>query len=267
MFEQERKGANELPHRREDLESLAIRMQLGKHRDEVREIIDRHRAELPQEASRETRVWRLALHRMDLRGYERQDPPEGAQMEGGEDVGNRVYLGPGKMEADVREMVEEAAGSFEAVNRYLGLTSLARRMWERDASVAEVEWRVSLLAKAQAVEAELDEAEDLYRDGPGFAAAVCIRDHLDELDAPHFEWCARRVDLEVRRKAETVDQVDRLGRMLRADRVCASVVPLLAVQLRKPEGVDLGALLSASPYPSHRRGGGVRVQRARGVCR
>ena len=246
LFEQERKAAIELPHRREDLESLAVRMQLGKHRHEVWEIIDRHRAELPREPREETRVWRLALHRMDLRGYKPQDFPEGAKVEGGGDAENRVYLGPGKMETDVREMVEEATGSLEAVNRYLGLKMLAMKIWERDASVGEVKWRTSLLAEAQAVETEFDEAEDFCRDGPGFAAAVCIRDHLDELDDMDFEWCARRVDLEVRRNAETVEQADRLGRIMRADRLCASVVPVLAVHSRKAEGVYPSALLSVS---------------------
>ena len=246
LFEQERRESNELPHRREDLESLAVRMQLGRHRDEVLEIIDRYRAALPEEPREETRVWRLALHRMDLRGYEPQDPPDGAQRRDGGDATNRIYFGPGKLETDVQKMVEKATGSLEATNRYLGLKNLAMKMWRRDAAVAHVEWRTSLLAEAQAVEAEFDEAEEFSRGGPGFTAAVCIRDHLDELDDADFEWCARRVDMEVRRKAEAVELTDRLGRSLRADRVCASVVPLLAVHSRKAGGVDTSDLLSVS---------------------
>ena len=246
LFEQERKEANELSHRREDLESLAVRMQLGKHRDEVWEIIDRHRAELPGEPREETRVWRLALHRMDVRGYEPQEAPEGARFEGGGDARHGVYFGPGKMETDVREMVEAAAGTLEAVNRHLSLANLARKMWERDESVAEVDWRASLLATAQAVEGEIDRAEEFRRDGPGLAAAVCIRDHLEELDDSQLEWCARRVDLEVRRKAKTVELAERLGRIVRADRMCASVVPALVVHSRKAVGVDPITLLSVA---------------------
>ena len=144
-------------------------------------------------------------------------------------------------------MVENATGSLEATSRHLGLKNLAMKMWQRDASVGEVEWRASLLVEAQAVEAEFEEADEFSRDGPGFAAAVCVRDHLDELDDVDFEWCARRIDLEVRRQAETVELTVRLGKNnLRADRVCASVVPLLAVDSRKAEGVDSIALLSVS---------------------
>lgn len=241
LFEQERVESNELPHRQENLESLAVKMQFGKDRGEVWAIIDRHRERTSAESDEDTRVWRLALHRMDVRGFEPQDAPDGAEK--GDSDEKRIYFGPGKIEADIQEMVDESARSSGVLGRHLGLQSLARKMWERDASVREVDWRTSLLTEAQAV-AELDEADEFYRDGPGFAAAVCIRDYLNELDEGEFEWCARRVDFEVRRKSTTTDRYDRFGRSLRADRVCASVVPLLAVHPARAHGVDPTGLLS-----------------------
>ena len=246
MFEQERSASNELPHRREDLESLAVRMQLTERRDGVWAIIDRHRSEASVEPGEDTRVWRLALHRMDIRDFEPQNAPEGTEDEGGEDPRRRIFFGPGKMEPDVQEMVDETAKSFGSMDRYVKLQNLARKMWRQDPSVGEVDWKTSLLAEAQAVERELDEAEEFYRDGQGFAAAACIRDHLGELGETDFEWCARRVDFEVRRRSETADHIDRVGRMMTADRVCASVVPVLAVHPRKVDGVDAMALLSLS---------------------
>lgn len=250
LFEEERGKSNELPHRVEDLEALAVRMQFGEHREAVWEILDRHRAEVAHDGSAESRVWRLALHRMDVRGYERQDAPGGSDEDGPGDGGQRVFFGPGKMEADVREMVAEASASGATMNRHLGLANLARRMWERDASAAEGDWRASLLAEAQAVERELGEPEEFARDGPGFAAAVCVRDHLDELDDAEFAWCARRVDFEVRRGSDRVDPADRLGRIESADRFCASVVPLLAAQPRQVDGIDaMGLLALALTHP------------------
>lgn len=246
MFEQERSASNELPHRREDLESLAARMQLTEHPDGVWAIIDRHRAEASAEPGEDTRVWRLALHRMDIRDFEPQDAPEGAEDEGGEDPGRRIYFGPSKMEPDVQEMVDETAKSFGSMNRYVKLQNMARKMWKQDPSVGEVDWKTSLLAEAQAVERDLGETEEFYRDGQGFAAAVCIRDHLDELGHADFEWCAGRVDFEVRRRSKTADYIDRIGRQMTADRVCASVVPVLAVHPRKVDGVDARTLLSLS---------------------
>jgi len=243
LFEQERVASNKLPHRREDLESLAVRMQFEKHRDEVWAIIDRHRERASAESDEDTRTWRLALHRMDVRGFEPQDVPVGSETTDSEAEEDRIYLGPGRMEADVQELVEESAISSSVVGRYLELQNLATKMWEGDASVREVDWRTSLLTEAQAV-ADLGEADEFCRDGPGFAAAVCIRDHLNELNQAEFEWCAQRVDSEVRRKSTTTDRVDRLGRSLRADRVCASVVPLLAVHPVRAHGIDPTALLS-----------------------
>ena len=76
------------------------------------------------------------------------------------------------------------------------------------------------------------------------AAAACIRDHLDELDDAQFEWCAWRVDFEVRRSSETMDITDRVGRTERADRFCASVVPLLAAHARRVNGIDARGLLA-----------------------
>jgi len=180
---------------------------------------------------------------MDVRGFEPQDAPAGSETGDSEGIEDRIYLGPGKMEADGQEMVDESARSSSVVGRYLALQNLARKMWEGDASVRDVDWRTSLLAEAQAVE-EMDEANEFCRDGPGFAAAVCIRDHLNELDQPDFEWCAQRVDFEVRRKSATTDRVERVGRSLRADRVCASVVPLLAVHPVRANEIDAAALLS-----------------------
>ena len=250
LFERERVKSNELPHRREDLESLAVRMQFGEHREAVWEILDRHRAEVPDDGSEASRIWRLALHRMDVRGYVPQDSPEGSGEDESGDGHKGVYFGPGKMEADVQEMVDEASASAATLNRHLGLSNLARKVWEREASVGEVDWRTALLAEAQAVERELDEPEEFSRDGPGFAAAVCIRDHLDELNDTQFAWCVRRVAFEVRRSSGSADLVDRVGRIQRADRICASVAPLLAAQLRQVDGVDtMGLLALALTHP------------------
>ena len=244
LYEKERMASNRRTHRREDLQSLAVRMQLGDQREAVWNIIDRHRAELPAEPAEDSRVWRLALHGMDVRGYVPMEEPEGHESGDGEYAGDRVYLRPGKMEADVQKMVDEAASSSGSVGRYLGLQNLAWKLWDGDTSVGEVDWRASLLTEAQAIECELDEAEEYCRDGPGLAAAVCIRDHLEELDDVGFEWCVKRVDIEVRRRSATTDSVDRFGRSLRADRVCASVVPMLASHARTVEGVDARALLA-----------------------
>ena len=242
-FEQERKASNKRSHRRRDLEHLAVKRQFGKDRDEVWAIIDRYREQASAESDEDTRQWRLALHRMDIRGFEPQDAPAGADIGDSEAGEARIYFGLGRVEDDVQEMVDESARSSGVISRFLALKNLARKMWERDSSVGEVDWRTSLLTEAQAV-VEQGEPQGFYRDGPGFAAAVCIRDYLNELDDREFRWCARRVDFEVRRKSTTTDRHGRLQRSLRADRLCASVVSLLAVHPATADVVDATALLS-----------------------
>ena len=103
-------------------------------REEVWAIIDRHREQASAESSESTRMWRLALHRMDVRGLELQSALTGAkeaEAGGGEDTGQRVYLGTGKMDSDVQEMVDNWSESAERSNRHLELWNLAQRMWNK----------------------------------------------------------------------------------------------------------------------------------------
>ncbi|MCG7878025.1 MAG: ATP-binding protein [Candidatus Thiodiazotropha taylori] len=241
IYEQERKQSNSRKHRREDLESLAVRMQLTDLREDVWQIIDRHRSELPDDQDEGTLVWRLALHRMDVRGYRPVDAPESASEESTEDVGNRVYLGPGEIEPDVQRIVDENSESQAITNRHLGLVNRARNAWQDRSSKESAEWK-ALLGEAQAIERELGEPEDYCRGGAGIVAAVCVRDHVDELNNEELNWCARRIELEVRQNATDPDDTTRVGRggILWPDRACASVVPLLAVH----ERCDAQALLA-----------------------
>src|SRR5690606_34106493 len=71
VYDAERKAADARPHRRDDLETAIANLQLGPLAPRVFEILDRHRAEMPplEEQDEDDRIWRLALHRMDLRQY------------------------------------------------------------------------------------------------------------------------------------------------------------------------------------------------------
>jgi len=241
IYEQERKQSNGRKHRREDLESLAVRMQLTDLREDVWQIIDHHRSELPDDQDEGTLVWRLALHRMDVRGYRPLDAPESASEKSTEDVGNRVYLGPGKIEPDVQRIVDENSETQAIINRHMGLLNQARNAWKDGSSRESAEWR-ALLGEAQAIERELGEPEEFCRGGPGMVAAVCVRDHIDELNDEDLNWCVQRIELEVRQNATDPDDTTRIGRggILWPDRACASVVPLLAVH----ERCDAQALLA-----------------------
>ena len=252
LYEQERTTADELPHRKEDLEMLAVRLQFTEHRDEIWSIIDQHRDKLSAGSGEDTRVWRLALHRMDARDFEPKHISATVEGDGREGTSHRVVLVPAKLEADVQEMVEQTERSAAPLGRYLGLQNRARKAWDRDGSVEPLDWKESLLGEAQAIERELEEAEEFYRDGQGLASAVCIRDHLAELSQSDFEWCVSRVDFEVRRKSTGIGYLDREQRTAGADCVCASVVPLLTAHGRQVAGIDMTDLLAlALTHPVH----------------
>jgi len=243
VYEQERKESNSLKHRQEDLESLAARMQLTDLRERVWQIIDRHRTELPKDQDDETRVWRLALHRMDLRGYKPVESPKVPSEDADQEGGTHVYLRPGEVEADLQRMVDASSESLAIKGRHVSLLQRATAAWQDRNSKEAADWK-ALLSEAQAVEPDVAEPEDFSRGGPGLVAAVCIRDHLDELAEGDFHWCARRIESEVRRDSDCADDMTRYARGLRADRAAASVVCLLAVHERSSETFETQALLA-----------------------
>lgn len=245
IYEDERNKSNSLDHRQQDLEYLAIKLQLTELREEVWAIIDRHRAEISLDDGQDSRVWRLALHRMDVRRFTVQEPPEEVDDSANEQAADRVYFGPGEIEHDVQEMVDESKESLANINRYLRVQNSAQKAWESPKSDETLEGRSELLSEAQDIQQELDQAEDFCRDGPGLVAALCVRDHLDELDNDELRWCVRTIEFEVCRDADSRDLSILHGRgRLSADRACASVVCLLAVDARSATIVDVSALLA-----------------------
>jgi len=71
IYDDERKEANSLPNRRHDLEAAIANVQLGPHCQRVQERIDEYLRSMPptDEQTEQDQLWRLALHRMDLRQY------------------------------------------------------------------------------------------------------------------------------------------------------------------------------------------------------
>jgi hypothetical protein len=67
--------------------------------------------------------------------------------------------------------------------------------------------------------------------GPGVVAAVCIRDHWDEMSESQRSWCVERACSEVVSTANKWGEVERMQRFgMSADRSCAWVVPLLLLE-------------------------------------
>ena len=243
-YKQEREESNNLEHRRKHLEFLAIQMQtFNDTRESVWRILDRHYSEIPTDQNEEIRIWRLALHRMDVRRY-KQLSPEEHKKDASIDGENWVYMGPREIEPDIQEMIDKNAKEQAELNRHLRLQNEATNAWRDDASTGATNWS-ALLAEARRIEQEHGEPDFYCRRGPGLTAAVCVRDHLDELDDDDLRWCIRRIDLEVRRDSKAVDHMVILSkRQNDPDRAGASVVPLLAIHPEIPDEFNPMALLS-----------------------
>jgi hypothetical protein len=238
IYEEERKEADGRPHRGSDLETAIANLQLGPLALRVHEILDRHRAEMPpvEEQREEDRIWRLAIHRMDLRQYE---VPEGVPeapiaAEGHtprDDRRQYVRLDLKVPEPDVKEMVDQSAAKFQAMNARLGLLMWGMKVFGREEAKAydPAQWRQRLQEAGAPDHAQAsDELEEPARGGPAFVAAVCARDHWEEMSSDERNWCVNVICSEVERQGDKWNQFARMQRFsMSGDRPCARVLPCL----------------------------------------
>ena len=236
IYENERTAADARPHRRRDLQIAALDLQLGPLAPRVQQVLDRHRAALPplEQQDEDDRTWRLALHRMDARQYKiaEQEPTSspivGADATDVEDAGY-VRLDLALPEPDVRKMVDDADTRLRVMNARSGLLMWGCKVYGREeGSYDPGEWRQRLKDAVAASGPQPPDSEyDFGRGGPGFVAAVCVRDHWEEMTDDERDWCVNTVCSEVER-GDLWNQFARAQRnSMSADRPCASTVPLL----------------------------------------
>ncbi len=235
IYDEERKVANALPHRAQDLEAAIANLQLGPLAPRVHEILDRHRAAVPplEQQDDSHRMWRLALHRMDFRQYspsvvtteELAPTDDGAATE----PQRYIRLDPKQPDADVQEMVDKGAARLSAMNARLGLLMWGLQVFKGETGKADPSaWRERLTEARAFNEAAAEAEPDSSRSAPGLVAAVCVRDHWDEMSADERDWCVERVCSEIARQSENWNQFERMQRFdMSADRSCAWVIAVL----------------------------------------
>jgi hypothetical protein len=233
IYEAERKQANDLTHRRYDLEAAITNLQLGSFAPRVHALLDKHLAALPPKEQRDKSdlMWRLAIHRMDFRQYTVSDTPEpeisGAEEKPDELPHRYVRLEPKPPDADVQAMVDEGAARFAAMNARLGVFMWGLQAFRREDGRHDPAQWAAMLAEARATDRETDH-QDGSRHGPGFVATVCVRDHWDEMSGDQQDWCIDVVCSEVMRHADQWNEVERTQRnSMAADRACAYTLALL----------------------------------------
>jgi hypothetical protein len=237
IYEEERKKSNALPHRQHDLEAAIANLQLGPLAPRVHAILDRYMAELPAQDKRNKSelTWQLALHRMDFRQYDAVNPQpvagETSTMEGERLPKNYFRLDPKPPAPEVQQLIDESAKRLGEMNARLSIYNWGIQIFRRDFGSADpAQWREKL-ASAQVMD-RATEHPDNSRNAPGFVAAVCVRDHWEEMSPQEQDWCCDVICSEISRHADKWGTIDRIQRSsMLADRPCAFAVPLL---LSKP---------------------------------
>ena len=237
IYEAERKEANRLAHHGQDLEVAISNLQLGPLSPRVHAILDGHLAALPPKSEQDESdlKWRLALHRMDFRQYTVSDTngPEIFDAEANPDEPAKRYtrLDPKAPDADVQAMVDESAAKYSAMNARLGVLMWGIKVFERENGNYDPSlWRQKL-GEAWTMDREAEQ-DDGSRNAPGFVAAVCVRDHWDEMSFDEREWCVEVVCSEILRQSDHWDQFERVQRFsMAANRPSALVVSLLLSKL------------------------------------
>lgn len=242
FYEAERKEANRLAHRSQDLEAAIKNLQLGQLAPRVHAILDGHLAALPLKSEQDESDlrWRLALHRMDFRQYTISETsgPETLDAEAKPDEPAKRYfrLEPKTPEADVQAMVDENAAQYSAMDARLAVLMWGLKVFEREnGNFDPSQWRLKIV-EARTIDREAEQL-DYSRHGPGFVAAVCIRDHWDEMSIDEREWCVEVLCSEILRQADQWSDFERVQRFpMAADRPSASVVSvLLSKPLNEPQ--------------------------------
>ena len=94
-------------------------------------IIDQHHSQLSSEQDDETRLWRLALHRIDVRGYQKIDGSESVnkEPESIENIRDRVYVASSEIKPDLQSVVDANAESMTIISRHVSLLNRAYIAW------------------------------------------------------------------------------------------------------------------------------------------
>lgn len=233
IYEEERKNSSALPHRQHDLEAAIANLQLGPLAPQVHATIDKHIAELPSPDKRDEHdlTWQLALHRMDFRQYDlaavqsAADDTPAANAE--EPPKNYIRLEPKPPAAEVQELIDESAKRLGEMNIRLGSYMWGCQTFQRDSGSADpAQWRENL-ASARRMDRDAKHPDNSHN-APGFVAAVCVRDHWNEMLPEEKDWCIDVICSEISRHADQWGAIDRMQRFsMLADRPCAFVMPLL----------------------------------------
>ena len=243
VYADERAKADGLPHRQGQLETAILELQLGPFAPRVASALDAHTRSLPPVSAQteSDRLWRLALHRMDLRKHKLSQPEEQISDDNHPTAKKKrrlLYrLLPKRLDPDLATIVKKNESKQARMQALLEVLMWGQRVWERNYGTYDPSaWR-GMLSRARTT-SDFGTATGLGTESaPGVVAAVCIRDHWEEMSASEQGWCAKQACSEVLRTADNWNSFERMQRhSMSADRHGAAAVVAL-VHRSLPEGL------------------------------
>ena len=237
LFQDERNEADKWPNRKDDLEAAVRNLQMTPFAPRVQSRLDDLRVALgpADKQSDEDRVWRLALHRMDFRGYrvaDEAETPEALRKDG------FVLMQAEAPDADIREFLDRTGPPMQKQQQNMGLLMWAFRAFKNELPKAELDsWREQL-AKARMLEDVVDgEPVDHWASGgPAIMAAFIARDHWEDLSSEERDWSLQQISDAVESQADNWNHLAGMQRYEMApDRSCAFAAVALSAKLLTPQ--------------------------------
>ena len=265
----ERKRSNELKHRQDDLEALALKLQLRGQAEQVLEIIDGHLAEMPPEAQRtdEDRVWLVALHRMDFRrlkvGDVSSSSDSSSENKSAESVTIPIVFG--EMDADLQNFVNAGIEEKHQYTTIISLLNWGSGQWNQNSEKKDIDsWQDFLTMARDTCQMETTvRLESILKCGRGIVAAVCVQDHLEDMEADDRQWCIDTLIAEVGQDNESEDPaVDISINPMSPDRHAAYVLPKI-LSRNQNDAEILKAVIRAVTHSSLE----VSVRAAEGIAK
>ena len=242
FFIKERKESNELPHRQVHLEQVILKLQWVSQSDQlvsrIHEALDLHYQAMPPAERRtpEDRTWLKALYCMDSRMFRIHSdlaelPETFPDRTSHEDGAYYIYPDFEKFEPDIREMVTQSTATLQTIDKKAGLLNWGIHHYEGASGIGDdsSQWKNNLQeAREFTVDNDISEDYFHFRDSQGFIAAVCVRDHWEEMSHDEKGWCVDTICFEVEREANNWHEFASMQvNGLSADRPCAYILPCL----------------------------------------
>jgi hypothetical protein len=201
QYDRERAESLKLPHRQQTLENLCVTLQTGALRERVWTVIDEMIAALPprDEQDQETRVWRIQLHRMDLRHL----------VATGRTDDGRIILQTAPPPAELQAIIDEQRPRTELHHTVMWLFQWGENIFsgKQTENADASDWRERLdQVRAQVASHDSDDDQMLLRltyGAAAYIAAVCIRDHWADLSPEEKEWVCQTVFGAIEADADT----------------------------------------------------------------